>query len=127
MNKTVYAIVTLALLAGIVIIFSGNKDGTQLSGSSVEVKDGVQYVRIEAGGGYSPQISEAQAGIPTKLIVKTDGVYDCSSSLVIPSMKYQKVLAPVGEEVIDIGIPKIGEPLNGLCGMGMYSFQVNFN
>jgi plastocyanin domain-containing protein len=126
MNKTVYIIVTLALLVGIGIIFSGGKNVAQPT-QVVEVKDGVQYITIDAKGGYSPQITEAKAGIPSKLVVKTDGTYDCSASLAIPSLGFQKILAQTGEEVIDIGIPKMGEPLKGVCGMGMYNFQINFN
>jgi plastocyanin domain-containing protein len=123
-NKTVMIIITLALIVVIGIIFSGgSKSGVQ----SVEIKDGVQYVRIDAGGGYSPQVTEAKSGIPTKLIVKTNGVFDCSSSLVIRSINYQEILPPTGETVIDLGIKNAGEKLQGLCGMGMYSFVINFS
>lgn len=65
--------------------------------------------------------------MPTKLIVKTDGTFDCSASLVIRSVGFQKILPPTGETEIDIGTPKSGEPLVGVCGMGMYNFAVNFN
>jgi uncharacterized protein len=123
-NKTVMIIITLALVVAIGIIFSGGSKGTV---GGVEIKDGVQYVRIDAGGGYSPQVTEAKAGIPTKLIVKTNGVYDCSASLVIPSIKFQEILPPTGEKEIDIGIGKVGQTLKGLCGMGMYSFEINFS
>jgi len=122
MNKTVSIIITFGLVVALFIIFSGKTASTQ----SVEVKDGVQYVSIQAGGGYSPRVSEAKAGLPTKLIIKTNGIYDCSASLVIRSINYQKILPPNGEEIIDIGTPKAGEPLQGVCSMGMYSFVVNF-
>ena len=82
---------------------------------------------MNAKGGYSPKVSVAKAGIPTKLIVKTDGTYDCSASLVISSVGFQKTLAQTGEEVIDIGTPKVDQPLQGLCGIGMYNFKINFN
>lgn len=130
MNKTVYIIITIALVIGIgIVIFHGSKDNTETGGSAqnVEIKDGVQYVTINAKGGYSPKVSTAKAGIPTKLIVKTDGTYDCSASLVIRSIGFQKILAQTGEEVIDLGTPKAGQPLQGLCSMGMYNFSVNFN
>ncbi len=91
------------------------------------VKDGVQYITITARGGYTPEVSVAQSGIPTKLIVKTNGTYDCSSSLVIKSLNYQKILPQTGEEIIDLGIPKAGIPLQGVCGMGMYNFVINFS
>ena len=130
MNKTVSIIITLALVIGIGIIFlGGSKNNTETGGSmqNVEIKDGVQYVTINAKGGYSPKVSTAKAGIPTKLIVKTDGTYDCSASLVIRSVGFQKILAQTGEEVIDLGTPQAGQPIQGLCGMGMYNFKINFN
>ena len=123
MNKTVSIIIVSALLVVIGIIFTGDKRSEQ----NVEVKDGIQYITINAQGGYFPQISDAQAGIPTKLIMKTSGTYDCSASLVIRSIGFQKILPQIGETEIDLGIPKAGKPLQGVCGMGMYSFQVRFN
>ena len=32
----------------------------------------------------------------------------------------------VGETIIDAGTPKAGEKVQGVCGMGMYSFAVDF-
>lgn len=133
MNKTVLIIITGALLLGLGIILFGsprpqnnidpaNNEPRQNS----ELKDGIQYITINAKGGYSPKVSIAKAGIPTKLVIKTQGTYDCSASLVIRSLGFQKLLARTGEEIIDIGIPKAGEPLQGICGMGMYNFLIKF-
>jgi len=126
MNKTASIIITLGLIAAIGVIFMGgsNEEATR---NNVGIKNGIQYVTINAGGGYYPNLSSAQAGIPTKLIVKTRGVYDCSSALFIPSINYQNILPQTGDTEIDIGIPQIGEPLRGICGMGMYNFAVNFD
>lgn len=131
MNKTVSIIITIALVIGIGFVFLGqsknnSETGTQ-SAQNVEIRDGVQYVTIDAKAGYSPKVSMAKAGIPTKLVVKTNGTYDCSASLVIRSIGYQKILSQTGEEVIDIGTPNAGQPLQGLCAMGMYNFKINFN
>lgn len=93
-------------------------------GNNVEVRDGVQYVTVTAQGGYFPRSSSIQSGVPTKLIVKTDGTYDCSASLIIRDVGYQKILPSTGEEVIDIGVLKSGQKLQGVCGMGMYNFSV---
>ena len=131
MDKTPYIIITLALLMGIGIVFFsrlGSNDSTSNQPiQNVQIKDGIQYVTINANAGYLPRVSIAKAGIPTKLVVKTNGTYDCSASLVIRSIGYQKILSQTGEEVIDIGTPEVGQPLQGLCGMGMYNFSVNFN
>ena len=130
MNKTTLIAVTIIMLSIFGSIFIiGSKTGNGGTGSveNSQIKDGVQYITINAGGGYSPKLSSAKAGIPTKIIVKTNGAYDCSSSLAIHSIGFQKILPQTGETEIDIGIPKAGEPLRGVCGMGMYSFLVNFN
>ncbi len=134
MNKTASIILTLALVVGIGIVFIGgskSKDSANsVSGQSaqnVEIKDGVQYITIDAKAGYSPKVSTAKAGIQTKLIVKTNGTYDCSASLVIRSLGYQKILPQTGEDTIDIGTPTAGQPLQGVCGMGMYNFLINFS
>ena len=130
MNKTALIIITVALIFGIGIIFLGNskaKNNTQ--GNAIqnsEIKEGVQYITINAKGGYSPNVSTAKAGIPTKLIIKTDNTYDCSASLSIKSVGFQKILNKTGEEIIDIGTPSTTSPIRGVCGMGMYSFLVNF-
>ncbi|PJA90161.1 MAG: hypothetical protein CO137_00945 [Candidatus Magasanikbacteria bacterium CG_4_9_14_3_um_filter_32_9] len=132
MNKNVSIIITLILILGLGIVFFGNsifKNNTSSDAiaQNSEIKDVVQYITINAKGGYSPKVSTAKAGIPTKLIVKTKGTYDCSASLVIQSIGFQKILSPTGEEVIDLGTPKAGQSLRGLCSMGMYSFLINYN
>lgn len=133
MNKTASVIITLSLVVGLGIVFmSGSKSKTPDTTSgqavqNVEVRDGVQYVTIDAKAGYSPKVSTAKAGIPTKLIVKTNGTYDCSASLAIHSIGFQKILPQTGDTEIDIGTPKAGDPLQGVCGMGMYNFLVNFS
>ncbi len=134
MNKTALTIIILGLFVALVIIFQGGiktKDNSDTTTDQVvqnsEIKDGVQYITINARGGYTPRLSTAKAGIPTKLIVKTNGTFDCSASLVIRSLGFQKILPQNGETIIDVGIPKAGTPLQGICGMGMYNFSVNFS
>lgn len=127
MNKITSIVIAAILIIGIGIVFfdqsrsSSNAQSTQ----NVEIRNGVQYVTINAKGGYSPKVSNAEANIQTKLIVKTSGTYDCSTALVIRSIGYQKTLSPTGEEVIDLGTPEDGT-LQGLCSMGMYNFVINF-
>jgi len=132
MNKITLSIITIALVIGLgIIFFGGSRNSSETastqSGQNIEIRDGVQYITIDAKGGYSPRVSSAQADIPTKLIVKTNGTYDCSSSLVIKSLGYQKTLPQTGEEVIDIGTFKTGSSVQGVCSMGMYNFSVNFS
>lgn len=124
MNKTALIIITLGLVVVIGIIFSGGPSSE--NAQNVEIKNGVQYITVNARGGYSPKVSTAKAGIPTKLIMKTNGTFDCSASLVMRSVGFQKILPQTGETEIDLGTPKAGEPISGVCGMGMYGFKINF-
>ncbi len=123
-------ILSVALSLSIIgIAFYAVSDDSSSAGveqvQNVEIRDGVQYVTITARGGYFPRVSEIKEGIPTKLIVQTSGTYDCSAALVIRSAGFQKILQPTGEEVIDLGVPQSGQKIQGVCGMGMYNFQVN--
>ena len=133
-NKTGLIIIIAGLVIGLGIIFLGGAKGNntntgnvvQGSTDNIVVKDGVQYITVNVKGGYSPRVTTAKAGIPTKLIMKTNGTYDCSASLRIGSVGFQKILKNTGEETIDLGTPVAGVPTRGVCGMGMYSFVVNY-
>ena len=131
MNKTALSIIIAGVIVFVgLIIFAGPGSRNNLPKNqpveNSEIRDGVQYITINAKGGYSPNVSVAKAGIPTKLVVKTNGTFDCSSSLVLQSINYKKILPQTGEEVIDIGTHKTGEEFQGLCSMGMYNFVIKF-
>lgn len=96
------------------------------SAEAVSIVDGTQYIDMTARGGYFPRIVQAKAGVPTVLRMRTNGTFDCSSSLVIPKLSYQKFLPATGVEEIVIPAEKAQGTLQGLCSMGMYSFQVRF-
>lgn len=85
-----------------------------------------QFVDITAKGGYSPRVVIAKAGVPTVLRVTTNGTFDCSASVVIPKLSYQKFLQPSGIEDIAISAEQATGTLQGLCAMGMYNFQIKF-
>lgn len=127
-NTIISIIVSLSLIGGTLYFISdrsSSADTNEVAQSqNVEIRDGVQYVTVTAKGGYSPRVTQIKGGLPTKLVVKTDGTYDCSASLVVRSIGFQKILQPTGEEVIDLGTPKSGEKVQGVCGMGMYNFQI---
>ncbi len=126
-NTIISIIVSIALIGGTLYYISNRSTSPSVEvvqTQNVEIIDGVQYVTITAKGGYSPRLTEIKGGLPTKLVVKTNGTYDCSLSLVVRSVGFQKILQSTGEEIIDLGIPKTGEKVQGVCGMGMYSFQI---
>ena len=123
-NKTASIIVTFGLIITLIIIFTGKSNPE--SAQNVEIRNGIQYITINARGGYFPNVSSAKAGVPTKLIMKTGGTYDCSASLVINSVGFKKILPQTGETEIDLGKPEAGKLIQGVCGMGMYNFLINF-
>ncbi len=93
--------------------------------NNVSVVDGKQIIEIKVKGGYSPEHSVAKAGIPTIVRFDTNGTFDCSSSVRIPDLDVTKNLPQTGSTDIDIGTPKAGI-INGICGMGMYPFDIKF-
>ena len=92
---------------------------------NVSIVDGTQVVAISAKDGYDPQKSLAKAGVPTILRFNTSDSYDCSSSIRIPSLNLSKSLPASGATDIALGSPQAGA-LHGTCGMGMFSFEVDF-
>ena len=127
MNKNTFVTVVIVLLAILIALFifiRGDNDDKSMVVQNVEIKDDIQYVTINGKGGYFPNITKVESGLPTKLVIKTKGTYDCSAALVISDVNFQKTLAPTGEEVVDLGILEPGQVMQGTCGMGMYSFKV---
>jgi len=151
MNKTTIAsvIISGALIVGAVIMVGGSeknnipnpstktnvdvnakKDTNSTSQkttitSNVTIVNGKQIIEINAKGGYYPQRSIAKAGIPTIIRFNTNGTFDCSSSIRIPSINVFKNLSLSGSTDIDVGSNSVGV-LQGSCGMGMYPFAVDF-
>lgn len=133
MKKIAYIILVTAILIALGILIFRNPKPKKIVYiqnnepiQNVEIKDGTQYITINAKGGYLPKISTAKAGIPTKIIIKTNGTFDCSASLVIRSLNYQKILPQTGDTEVGIGVPDKDKPLRGICSMGMYFFEVQF-
>lgn len=129
MNKlTPIAVLVGALLIGGVILFSGNSSPKVSDGGTadnVSMVDGKQVIEVNVKGGYSPKKTIAKAGVPTVIKFNTNGTFDCSSAVRIPSMGISKNLPPSGATEVDLGTPKVAT-LDGVCAMGMYSFQIDF-
>ena len=130
MKTTAISILVAAVLIGGAIMLSNRgKDSntTTASANNVNVVDGKQIITINAKGGYSPKLTTAKAGMPTVIKIDTNGTFDCSSALTIPSLGYRSNLPPSGETAIDVPPQEVGATVRGLCAMGMYNFAVNFN
>lgn len=132
MKITVAIIIAGVIIGGAILL---TKNGASISqpvaidetGSvgNVTIIDGKQIIEIKAKGGYTPRVSIAKASIPTTLRFNTDGTFDCSASVRIPSMGISKILPNSGVADIDLGSVKVGT-LQGTCGMGMYPFEIDF-
>jgi sulfite exporter TauE/SafE len=87
--------------------------------ATTTVTDGHQEVVITASSdGYSPRVAAITAGIPTTLVVRSDGAAGCIRSFVMGDT--QTVLPQSGDTRIDLGTPSPGT-LRYACGMGMYT------
>lgn len=131
-NTALYIIASIVLIVifGFIMIqySGGNTDNNSNTvGSNVEVRDGIQYVTVDARWGYKPRTSYAKWGIPTKLIMNTKNTYDCSAALVVKAANFREVLPENGTTEIDLGTPKSGDKIPGTCSMGMYNFSIIFN
>ena len=87
-----------------------------------------QIVEVTArSGGYSPRKLEAKADVPTILIMKSEGAYGCERAFYIPDLNIGEILPENGQTQFDLGTQAKGTKLLGVCGMGMYYFQIFFN
>lgn len=127
MKVTAITITVIGIIIGGVFVLANNNNSRVFLSNANNVSniDGKQIIEITAKGGYQPQKSFAKAGIPTVIRFKTNGTFDCSSSVRIPSLNIAKSLPQTGSTDIDIGISKTST-LEGLCSMGMYHFEIDF-
>ncbi len=113
------------LLIGLLVTRSApSSAAAPAGGSNVTVVDGTQIVTINAKGGYRPENSSAKAGIPTVLRFQTDGTFDCTAGIRIPSLGISKTLPSSGATDVAVGALQPGT-LQGTCSMGMYRFNVD--
>jgi sulfite exporter TauE/SafE len=93
--------------------------------TSTTVTDGHQEVVITAAeSGYSPRVAAITAGIPTTLILRSDGAAGCVRAFIIGGT--ETVLPESGDTRIDLGTPTPGT-LRYSCGMGMYTGTITVN
>ncbi|MGH8992250.1 MAG: sulfite exporter TauE/SafE family protein [Acidimicrobiia bacterium] len=136
----------LAMLAGVAVIVAGLVSvnaGLVLRGSSVTASsawssltgddgggaaapaapaaDGTQRIVIIARSeGYSPTRLSARAGVPTTLVMRSEGADGCMSAVVFPSLGVERNLPRKGDTVIEVAALSPGKH-RFTCSMGMYS------
>lgn len=126
-GSTISILAAIILISGIFFIATYENNSDTDTGNNVSIVNDQQIIEISARGGYFPRTSFAKAGIPTTIKVTTNGTYDCSAALVIPSIGYQKFLAASGVTNVEIPPQKSGTTIQGFCSMGMYNFDINFS
>ena len=130
MKSTIIAVIIGVVLVGGTLMFTKKTPARQLETTTavnnVTETDGIQSISIIAKGGYSPKLVTAKADTKTILKVQTNGTFDCSASLNIPALSYQKNLPATGITEVELPPQKAGTTIEGLCGMGMYKFEIAF-
>lgn len=128
MKSTVISIIIAGAIIGGAFMFArGSGTSEVASTDNVAIENGTQIVTVTAKGKYSPHLTAAKAGMPTVLRVETNGTFDCTSQLTVPSMGYRKMLPPTGTTDIELASQQSGATIRGVCAMGMYNFEVKFN
>src|SRR5574343_377778 len=124
--KTIVISIFIAMILIVGAIVSTSGISTQSNNiDNVSIIDGKQVISINVRGGYQPRKSIAKANIPSMIRFNTNGTFDCSISVRIPSIGFSKILPQTGSTGIDIGTQNPGL-LKGSCGMGMYNFEIEF-
>ena len=127
MNTTTLSITVAVIIIGGGLWFGISNNSSEIASTqNVSVTDGTQVVAINAKGGYTPKLTAAKADMPTTLRITTNGTFDCSASVSIPSLGIRKFLPQSGMTDLDILAQKAGSTLQGVCAMGMYHFDVRF-
>ncbi|MEK7101283.1 MAG: cupredoxin domain-containing protein [Patescibacteria group bacterium] len=121
----------VSLLIAVVIIggavaLGQKSDTTAQAVQNVSMEGEKQIIEIDAKGGYFPGLTTAKAGVPTVLRLKTNGTYDCSSAVAIPSIGFRKNLEATGVTEVEVPANVAQGTLEGMCSMGMYTFSVKF-
>ncbi len=83
--------------------------------------DGTQRLVITVRpGSYSPAHLAARAGVPTQLVLHSDGATGCTRAIVFPTLHVERTLPAEGDTVIDVGELRAGTH-RYTCAMGMYT------
>ena len=77
-----------------------------------------QAVLTASPGSYSPANIALRAGVPTTLVVHSDGASGCITAFIIQGKQW--ILPETGDTPIDLGVLQPGQ-IDFTCAMGMYS------
>jgi len=84
---------------------------------AASVDAGVQRVRIDVKGGYTPSLVRVRAGAPVRLEFHRDETNPCTEELVIPDFGIRTYLPP--HQTTAVGFTPAAGTYEFACGMGM--------
>ncbi|WP_067469801.1 sulfite exporter TauE/SafE family protein [Actinomadura macra] len=136
--------ITVLLAAGLLVaagwtLLSGLRLGGWLPAGGDETAaaaDSARFVRTDASGtqivtvwaldqGYRPALVTARAGVPTVLVLKTQGTRGHTRAFTIPARDKDVILPVDGETRIDLGVPEKSR-MRFVCASGHYPGAITF-
>lgn len=97
----------------------------RVAGATAHLSNNLQVINIQASSnGYSPKNITLKKGVPTRLILSTNGTGGCARAFTIPALRLSKILPATGMETLEFTPTKAG-PLVFTCSMGMYTGTFN--
>lgn len=83
-----------------------------------------QVIEILVSGGYHPDLIEARAGRPIRLVFRREDDDACSDRVVFSEPRMDRYLAPRSVTVVDLP-PAAGGTIRFTCGMGRYRGRID--
>ena len=83
-----------------------------------EMDEGVQVVRIKVQGGYSPDVIQVSRGVPVRIEFDRQESGDCSSRVVMPDFRVNRLLPAYATTAVDLVPDHVGS-FEFACGMNM--------
>lgn len=100
--------------------------GVQAPQPNSQPASGNTYIINVKDFGYEPKVLQLPADTPVKLNLVSKNVRSCSLAIVIPDLKYEKLLPSTGTVTVDVPPQSKGKVMRYACSMGMYTGQIVF-
>lgn len=112
----ILVLVSGVLLAGLVLrfFFTGEAERAEATMGAA----GMQRVRIEVKGGYSPDVVVVKKGVPLKLDFYRDEVSSCTEQVVFKDFRISRTLPAFETTPVEFTPDRDGE-FTFTCGMNM--------
>ena len=88
------------------------------------LEDGVQVLRVVVKGGYQPEVLEASAGIPVRILFDRQETGDCSSRVVIADYRINQPLPAFATTAVEF-TPTASGVVDFACGMNMIHGRIH--